>query len=841
MVRVTIDNLKREGFAQPAYYIRYVPGSNRSVKLNPESHYMLKYPTKKLKVSIDKASSFGEGCINIDDSFLHFANLGCDNKLLTAKPEYSKWGLVSVAQSERILVDDCLEIIFHRALRMPDDDKIHPLPDSRDKQDYVVVPEQQWLDGIAVGPGIVRQFVSMPLGAGYTVEGQVTGKEKFGSIQIEVIPPYKDRNCYTFTHTSEQGLPIAMSELNTPRDYHLKHGDEVVMALNPSGLMGYPRVCDFLDDDETLEQIESLCIKAGYVEGILASNGLSYFDPLTCGSPELETPKIRYDIKESTPPFVNGSESDADKYGAVEGISVHSSRKSQNSLVPSRTAGNSVLISHLENRPDMSFKSYEDPPHEERILEYDSGMSLTRKRKRVPGSNEPPAETHPIFNAQRLGEKSKSALSLLLDPDPTQSGEGNSSPDASYSPSKKKPLEHPPFGDAVKQEPESPQTSQALPNFVSEKKLPLTKFIIPASEAPRQDLLPALHSPDNQHTLPSFQMALGLPDVSKDPAGRPNGSSPYHLPPGTATSPPVLRSELAWDPQRPGHFGPQVPPSPYSHWSPASTKDLSTVSLPTSQSSYWRPPKQDKPYLNPAATCAPHSGPVVYRDTCPSAASPCGWALFDIPAQYNGIISAGTSTYNYPECTAASETVRFGLDPGPSYSYTSSHANVYSQAEEENTLSHVFNRFSKKALDKHRGDETYDSTQNRLQEMGIAAGGKLMQDIVTDRSDRRIWNKASAKLLNFQILHPLDFETLTHIVPPSTPITAEEYIKAELPFFVVEEDTDQRLGGAAALTEVKSISAMDKHVGVDNASDNQFDPLKPKRCGTCAIRLRDCM
>ena len=31
-----------------------------------------------------------------------------------------------------------------------------------DKQDYLVVPGQQWLDGIAVSPGVVRQFVAMP-------------------------------------------------------------------------------------------------------------------------------------------------------------------------------------------------------------------------------------------------------------------------------------------------------------------------------------------------------------------------------------------------------------------------------------------------------------------------------------------------------------------------------------------------------------------------------------------------------------------------------------------------------------------------------------------------------
>ncbi|MCZ0953279.1 MAG: hypothetical protein OXJ56_11880, partial [Rhodospirillaceae bacterium] len=39
---------------------------------------------------------------------------------------------------------------------------------NRDPQDYVVVPEQPWLDGYCVEKGVIRQFVAMPLGEGYT-------------------------------------------------------------------------------------------------------------------------------------------------------------------------------------------------------------------------------------------------------------------------------------------------------------------------------------------------------------------------------------------------------------------------------------------------------------------------------------------------------------------------------------------------------------------------------------------------------------------------------------------------------------------------------------------------
>jgi hypothetical protein len=36
---------------------------------------------------------------------------------------------------------------------------------TRPKQDYTVLPEQRWLDGVAVAPGVVRQLVAMPSGS----------------------------------------------------------------------------------------------------------------------------------------------------------------------------------------------------------------------------------------------------------------------------------------------------------------------------------------------------------------------------------------------------------------------------------------------------------------------------------------------------------------------------------------------------------------------------------------------------------------------------------------------------------------------------------------------------
>ena len=60
---------------------------------------------------------------------------------------------------------------------------------TKEEKDYLVCPPQPWLDGINAGEDMIRQFVAMPLGMGYTVEAQVTGKEEYGGVQVIVYEP----------------------------------------------------------------------------------------------------------------------------------------------------------------------------------------------------------------------------------------------------------------------------------------------------------------------------------------------------------------------------------------------------------------------------------------------------------------------------------------------------------------------------------------------------------------------------------------------------------------------------------------------------------------------------
>jgi len=54
-------------------------------------------------------------------------------------------------------------------------------------QNYVVIPEQPWLDGYCVGEGLIAQFVAMALGQGATAEEQIKGTTA-GGIQLQAFP-----------------------------------------------------------------------------------------------------------------------------------------------------------------------------------------------------------------------------------------------------------------------------------------------------------------------------------------------------------------------------------------------------------------------------------------------------------------------------------------------------------------------------------------------------------------------------------------------------------------------------------------------------------------------------
>ena len=97
-----------------------------------------------------------------------------------------------------------------------------------DPQDYLVLPEQPWLDGYCVEKGVIRQFVAMPLGKGYTIEEQLRGAAQHGGLQITAYPMKAER--YEAMHTEDKSeMDMAPMAMQSP----LQEG----MGLAPGGRM----------------------------------------------------------------------------------------------------------------------------------------------------------------------------------------------------------------------------------------------------------------------------------------------------------------------------------------------------------------------------------------------------------------------------------------------------------------------------------------------------------------------------------------------------------------------------------------------------------------------------
>ena len=102
-------------------------------------------------------------------------------------------------------------------------------------QDYVVIPDQRWLDGYAVGQDMIRQFVAMPLGEGYTAEEQITAAATHGGLQLMVYPMKPERR-----QEVEEGYARERARLEELYGKGVRFSmvtPEDEMGLAPGGLM----------------------------------------------------------------------------------------------------------------------------------------------------------------------------------------------------------------------------------------------------------------------------------------------------------------------------------------------------------------------------------------------------------------------------------------------------------------------------------------------------------------------------------------------------------------------------------------------------------------------------
>jgi len=109
---------------------------------------------------------------------------------------------------------------------------LHGLP-----QDYMVVPEQPWIDGFCVEKGTIRQFVAMPLGEGYTAEEQISGKAEFGGLQVIAYPMKRGAFERRFPKVERREIPVEHISADSSMHFSMRLAAVTEMGLAPGGRM----------------------------------------------------------------------------------------------------------------------------------------------------------------------------------------------------------------------------------------------------------------------------------------------------------------------------------------------------------------------------------------------------------------------------------------------------------------------------------------------------------------------------------------------------------------------------------------------------------------------------
>lgn len=400
-------------------------------------------------------------------------------------------------------------------------------------------------------------------------------------------------------------------------------------------------------------------------------------------SPPPEPQIVKYGTEDPLPPFVK-KHSPSPSGGGDSSSDQENPRKRRQ---PKPSQGDAVLLGYLDpNRPDIANAARERPLVSESQSEDEREPPIKLKQKKT----EDVGVTQATSQAG-LGQTAAKALSLLNSDEPQQQGYcgdpsvGVDNAQALEQGRKEQDVRPPPAVDNyIKREPISPRPEQphnlgrtsenrAADDLLSTS--PLRKFAITASEGSSHDVLPALqspphsasaNSPENTQNLPSLQSALGaqLSEAPpKDHTGRVNGVSPHPFPPLPGSSPPLPRNVLGPDRQLPAHFPPQMP-SPYSHVSPASSKDMSGLSPPGSQPYNWRPLKPDIPYMtspydNSAHGAQTSEGPATSYPTPTEqkvGGDPERPTFTVAPGQSNAPAPVGAYKCPHPGCTASFQT-----------------------------------------------------------------------------------------------------------------------------------------------------------------------------------------
>lgn len=376
-------------------------------------------------------------------------------------------------------------------------------------------------------------------------------------------------------------------------------------------------------------------------------------------SPPLVAQTIKYGVDEDLPPFVRQSDGDTDE--CAKGTPGRSRKPHLPESQTQTRFGDSVLINYLApDRPDIAEHARNYP-----LTDGSPKRDRTTEKKVVDEKESiRPKDAPPLLQGEDLKRDGKQSLSPRTDLPPP-------------------PL--PPMSVGIKNELVSPRQRPVLPSLQAPDRRPSLDRprLSPPHRASTQTSpelksrvslpsLPSIHSPPSScagpspdtgggsgsnQVLPSIHSALSA--LSNEfPPPRPNALPPPYSYPGSAT----LRNDSPHDRQLPQLLPHQIPPSPFSHFSPVSLKDASNNPSPASQPTFWQRPPVPPPPPEPHHPATPYdTSPMTAKSPATSYPTPTE-QVAPTPgtsertsfsqASTNGAHVTGSYKCTHPGCTA---------------------------------------------------------------------------------------------------------------------------------------------------------------------------------------------
>ena len=96
-------------------------------------------------------------------------------------------------------------------------------------------------------------------------------------------------------------------------------------------------------------------------------------------------------------------------------------------------------------------------------------------------------------------------------------------------------------------------------------------------------------------------------------------------------------------------------------------------------------------------------------------------------------------------------------------------------------------------------------------EMSLGAGGLIKQSILRDPHLSAAWDTENTAMFNIQLLNAALFHRVTGMHPPPSPVSAETYAAAGLPFFELPHEVPSGIEGN--FEDIKTVSQLDSQKG----------------------------